>query len=231
MTVQILPRGANRPPAAPLVVLSTCAGVDAALAAATGEVLLASTLPHRCGDPLRRVDLENMVRGVRYRILLDDRVRELPTLLLRLGQLAGARTEIRTLVGLPTDLAVIDRGAALLPVERGGAGPAELALFRLPSVVATSVALFDRLWPTAAPLTAWRSDLDWRERELLALLAAGGTDESAAARLGISVRTVRRMMAAIMDRLGARSRFQAGLKAASHGLLAAPSAAGPDYGG
>src|SRR5690606_39837840 len=62
-------------------------------------------------------------------------------------------------------------------------------------------------------------ELTTRERELLTLLSAGNTDESAAAQLGVSVRTVRRMVADIMDRLGARSRFQAGVKAADRGWL------------
>ncbi|MFY1688274.1 LuxR C-terminal-related transcriptional regulator [Plantactinospora sp. WMMB782] len=230
MTVQMIPGRAARP-AAPLVLLSTCAGIDAALTAATGEVLLASTLPPPTASPLRRVDLDNIARGVRYRVLLDDRVRELPALALRLGQLADGRTEVRTLAALPADLTVVDGATALMPVERDSGRPAELAMFRLPSVVATAVALFERLWQPATPLTAWQADLSWRERELLALLSAGCTDESSAARLGVSVRTVRRMMAAIMDQLGARSRFQAGLKAANRGLLATHHAAGPDYAG
>jgi DNA-binding CsgD family transcriptional regulator len=66
--------------------------------------------------------------------------------------------------------------------------------------------------------------LDDRERQLLGLLATGLTDGSVAARLGVSERTVRRSMATIMARLGARSRFQAGLIAARLGLPA--SAAG-----
>ena len=51
------------------------------------------------------------------------------------------------------------------------------------------------------------------------LLAAGLTDEAAAARLNISHRTARRLMAGLMERLGARSRFEAGLKAAQRGWL------------
>ncbi|MFV2115768.1 LuxR C-terminal-related transcriptional regulator [Micromonospora sp. LOL_025] len=230
MTAPTLTTAANRPPTTPLVVLSTCAGIDAALAAASSHVLLASTLPQPWGNPLRRVDLDNIARGVRYRILLDERVRDLPTLALRLGQLAGGHAEVRTLANLPVDLTVIDGDAALLPVAPGAAGAAELAMFRLPSVVATAAALFERLWPAAAPLHAWPAELNCRERELLALLSAGCTDESSAARLGVSVRTVRRMMATIMDRLGARSRFQAGLEAAHRGLLTAPRHR-PDYRG
>lgn len=51
------------------------------------------------------------------------------------------------------------------------------------------------------------------------MLAAGLTDEAAAKRLGVSLRTVRRIMAGLMDRLQASSRFEAGLKAAQKGWL------------
>jgi len=57
------------------------------------------------------------------------------------------------------------------------------------------------------------------ERALLRLLAGGLTDETAARRLGISVRTARRQMAALMGMLEASSRFQAGHKAAQRGWL------------
>jgi DNA-binding NarL/FixJ family response regulator len=53
----------------------------------------------------------------------------------------------------------------------------------------------------------------------LKLPAQGLTDEAAAARLGVSHRTARRMMAELMERLGARSRFEAGLRAAQRGWL------------
>jgi DNA-binding CsgD family transcriptional regulator len=208
------------------VVVMPQAGIDAALATATREVLVA-----RAADPgsaLCRADRDNLRRGVRYRVLLPEQLRASPVLALRMGRLAPAGVQVRTVPVVPTDATVVDGTLAMLP---GGPAPAEgepraggLTMVRLPSVVGTVVALFEQLWASAAPLTA--SDLtgddglSGRERELLALLSAGCTDESAAARLGISVRTVRRMMAAIMTRLGARSRFQAGLKAADRGLLA-----------
>jgi DNA-binding CsgD family transcriptional regulator len=197
-----------RPP-----VVSTHAGIDAALATAGREVL-------RIGVPLRHVDHDNLRRGVRYRILMADDVRANPVLALRLGRLALTGAEVRTMPELPVEATLVDGRLAMLPAASGS----ELAVMRLPSVVCAMVALFEQLWAAAAPLTSAEvtngAGLTVRERELLALLSAGCTDESAAARLGISVRTVRRMMAAIMTRLGARSRFQAGLKAADRGLLA-----------
>ncbi len=207
------------------MVLSTHASIDATLAAATREVLVTRTLA-RTGepvDPLRRVDQDNLRRGVRYRVLLPDRVRDVPALAMRLGRLTLTGAEVRTLAEVPTDATVVDEVLAMLPTDRRDGRPGDVAMIRLPSVVNAVAELFERLWPSAVPLTP--SDvpdgagLGGRERELLALLSAGCTDESAAARLGISVRTVRRMMSAMMNRLGARSRFQAGLKAADRGWL------------
>lgn len=58
------------------------------------------------------------------------------------------------------------------------------------------------------------ADLNERERETLVLLAEGLTDDGISRRTGLSVRTSRRTIAHLMDRLGARSRFQAGVEAA-----------------
>ena len=197
------------------IALSAPAAVDAALANAVREVLVARTAAAAPGGPLGRADHDNLRRGVRYRILLTDSVRGHPAVVLRLGRLVAAGAEIRTVAQVPTDVTVIDETVALLARDRSAG---DVAMVGLPGVVDTVVALFERLWASGLPLTE-ADELCGRERELLALLSAGYTDESAAARLGVSVRTVRRMMSTIMTRLGARSRFQAGLRAADRGML------------
>jgi DNA-binding NarL/FixJ family response regulator len=53
---------------------------------------------------------------------------------------------------------------------------------------------------------------------ILQTLATGLTDEAAARRLGISLRTYRRRVAGLMNLLEADSRFQAGVHAAERGL-------------
>ena len=55
------------------------------------------------------------------------------------------------------------------------------------------------------------------ERDVLRLLAQGHTDEAVAARLGLSVRTVRRVVKDMLDRTGARSRFELGVRASAQG--------------
>lgn len=57
------------------------------------------------------------------------------------------------------------------------------------------------------------------ERAVASLLVTGMTDEMAARRLGLSRRTFRRRLKALMDKLGARSRFQAGFMLAGTGWV------------
>jgi DNA-binding CsgD family transcriptional regulator len=205
-------------------------GVEALLASVSREVLVMSTLTVATRNPIgaiRGIDHENLRRGVRYRVVVPDPARTAPTLATQLGALSLAGADTRTAARMPADALVIDRVVAVLPADRGANGvtsaTAGIAVFRLPSVVTTTIELFERVWQTAVPLAASdppeAAEPCTRERELLSLLSEGNTDESAAIRLGVSVRTVRRMVADIMNRLGARSRFQAGVKAADRGWL------------
>ncbi|GLY65096.1 LuxR C-terminal-related transcriptional regulator [Amycolatopsis taiwanensis] len=199
---------------------------DPLLATARSEVLVATTPTTASPNPFgiaRPVHHQNLRRGVRYRVLVPESARMAPSLGARLSKLALAGAAVRTLPEVPTDTLVVDRTTAVYRADRPGAG---IAPFRHPGVVAAAVEMFERLWFTSAPLLPDTTELAARERELLSLLAAGRTDAAAAEALGISVRTVRRLVAGIMDRLGARSRFMAGVKAAHHGWLAA---AGPVF--
>jgi DNA-binding CsgD family transcriptional regulator len=203
------------------------AGVEVLLASATREVLVMSTRSVAARDPIggvRRIDHENLRRGVRYRVLVPDSARTAPVLAPRLGTLALAGADTRTVPAVPTDALVIDGSVVVLPVDRTAGGRSfGTAVFRLPSVVTTTTELFERVWRSAVPMNPTdmpeAAELSARDRELLSLLSSGSTDESAAARLGVSVRTVRRAVADLMNRLGARSRFQAGVKAADRGWL------------
>ncbi|WP_424187379.1 response regulator transcription factor [Actinokineospora sp. G85] len=196
-------------------------GLDALLAEATAEVLVLSGQTAACPTgPARRIDHHNLRRGVAYRVVVPDLARTAPGLGPRLVGLAAAGADTRTVPEVPTDVVVVDREAVILPNEATG-----VAVLRLPGVVDGMVGLFERVWATAVPLIATgvpgRSELTGRERALLELLAAGCTDDAAALKLEVSVRTVRRMVADITNRLGARSRFQAGAKAAARGWLPA----------
>jgi DNA-binding CsgD family transcriptional regulator len=191
-------------------------GIAELLAAARDEVIAMSNLTP-AGPAFGPRDVRG---GVRYRAIYPDTARTTPSLARHLGAMSLAGTAVRTTPLVPMNVLVIDRSIAVLPSD---SATGRVAVLRLSGVVVTALELFERIWPDAVPLAAddlpADTDLSLREREMLRLLALGATDEAAAAQLGISVRTVRRMVAQIMRRLGARSRFQAGVKAADRGWL------------
>jgi DNA-binding CsgD family transcriptional regulator len=67
-------------------------------------------------------------------------------------------------------------------------------------------------------------DLTPREQAIVTSLAAGCTDASAAAQLGLSVRTIAYTVRGLMDRYGVQNRFQLGLVLGSTGVDPRPPA-------
>ncbi|HET6711450.1 helix-turn-helix transcriptional regulator [Amycolatopsis sp.] len=209
----------------PAVVLAAdrAGGAAGPLASATTDVVVMTVLAPGAPDPiapLRRIDLDNLRRGVRYRVLMPDRARLDPAVATRLAALVRAGAVVRTVAQVPSSALVVDHAVAVLPARRPASG---VTAVHLPAVVTTVVELFERLWSGATPFlsaeSANEAGLTARQRELLTLLSEGCTDDTAAARLDLSVRTVRRMVSDLMNQLGARSRFQAGVKAADRGWL------------
>lgn len=193
-------------------------------AAASGEVMAmsASSTPR----PDESVIPEPNSGHVSYRFTFADSGLPDTTYIGQLRALAENGAEIR-LGRVPLSTMIVDGSTVVLPICDAAAGQAVgVATLWLPSAVDALVELVERVWTEATPLDqppANDTGLPGpRERDLLALLVAGTTDESAAYRLGISVRTVRRMVSDLMDRLGARSRFQAGARAAERGWLRTP---------
>lgn len=178
-------------------------GLHTALARARRDVLVITTMgttPGRRGIPFL-FDRESLPAGVRYRILVPEAVRLAGPVTTRLADLADAGAQVRTVPDVPLDALVVDGSPAVLP----GGTPAGAVLTRV----------FDSLWSAGTPFGM--GVLNTREHQVLTMLSAGRTDESMAAQLGLSVRTVRRMISALMGRLEARSRFQAGVRAANLG--------------
>ena len=167
-------------------------------------------------------DLGLLERGVRFRTLYTRaQLADEPMLdYMRMMQRNGA--DIRIADTLPHRLAIFDRTVSFLPVDprrpRSGA-----LVVREPAITANLVMLFESLWAGAQDLdealeagVPAASDLD---RSVLMLMSSGVKDEAAARQLGISDRTYRRHVADILIRLGASSRFQAGVEAVRHGWL------------
>lgn len=97
-----------------------------------------------------------------------------------------------------------------------------MAMVRTPALVTLLGELFERVWSQAAPRRREReplSSLTDQERTVLRMSAEGLTDEVIARHLGLTSRTVRRHMATAMERVGAQSRFQAGVRIAKAGIV------------
>ncbi|MBS2965771.1 helix-turn-helix transcriptional regulator [Actinocrinis puniceicyclus] len=119
-------------------------------------------------------------------------------------------------------IAVFDRSTAFIPMERNGVASG-IVVITHEAVVRYLCRGFERLWSGAMPFTEELATHELALRDnrmlLMRLMAAGLKDEAIANRLGISTRTCRRHMAALLEALGASSRFQAGVKAGQLGLL------------
>ncbi|AZM58176.1 MULTISPECIES: helix-turn-helix domain-containing protein [unclassified Streptomyces] len=164
-------------------------------------------------------------RGVRMRTLYLDSVRNSPATVAYANWLAELNGEVRTTPSLPIRLMVLDRQIAIVPTDEENSRAGALVLSGSGTVTALC-ALFETIWDSAAPLggasSREREDergLSPQESEALRLLGQGLTDDAVAKRLGVSPRTARRIAADLMEKLGARSRFQAGSRAVAKGWL------------
>ncbi|WP_169952743.1 LuxR C-terminal-related transcriptional regulator [Microbispora sp. H11081] len=87
--------------------------------------------------------------------------------------------------------------------------------------------VFDWCWATSAALGSEAldppapQDLSEQQKAVVRMLAAGMKDETIARNLGISQRTLRRLITELMEVLESGSRFQAGVKAAALGWVPA----------
>lgn len=169
-------------------------------------------------DP--ELELATLARGVRLQTVYESRVLREPERLAEIYPVMAAGEQARVLPELPLKLVLVDDRWALLPVSTGSELESVL-LVRPSSLLDALAGLFELYWSRAMRMPAPDSaELPQdRHRQLLALLAAGLTDESIARQMGVSTRTVQRWVREVMDRFGARTRFQAGIQAARADLL------------
>ncbi len=167
-------------------------------------------------EPERRL----LERDVRVRAVYETGAVGAPGRRAEIAAVVAAGEEARMLPELPCKLAIVDDRWALLPVATG----AELrgaVLVRASSLLDALTGMFEAYWHRAVgvPHAAGATAAPDRRTELLTLLSAGFTDDSIARQLGVSPRTVQRWVRELMDALGARTRFQAGIQASRAGWL------------
>lgn len=183
--------------------------------------------------PLNEEELELLARGVKYRTLYDAAGLELPGQLDRIRAYMDAGEEARFLGGLPMKLSIYDRTRALAPLRLDQPGTEGALLIEGSSLLEALLTLFEVLWERSIPVESQihikgrsprarpqrRGTSTDEDKALLLALAGGIKDEIIARQLGVGVRTVERRVKRLMHRLGAHTRFQAGLQAAKKGWI------------
>lgn len=162
-----------------------------------------------------------LARGVRVRTVYLDSVRNDQASLQHALWLHEMGGEVRTAPTLPLRLQIIDAKAALLPLDPLNTA-AGAVLVREPGVVHMVAALFEQIWDLAKPTESPPESvpvLSAREQEVLKMLSRGMTDQAIARHLAVSLRTERRIISDLMERLDAQTRFQLGQQAVRHGHL------------
>lgn len=121
---------------------------------------------------------------------------------------------------LPTKLLIVDSHTALVPLGPYGH---PCLLIRDQGIVDAFVSYFELKWAEARPWAPPGIPIPEKEntqrQRILEALAAGLKDEAIARQQGVSVRTVRRHITALMQELGVTTRFAAGVAAVRRGWL------------
>lgn len=199
--------------------------------AAEREVCMLDTSPYAVDPGLNaEYESEALRRGVSFRTVYAIDGLELPERLMQARRMASFGEQGRVLPEVPLKLALIDGRTALLPLttREYGVGASSVVVHHS-ALTDALCAVFETLWRQGAPLggptasgvpsATASGELTAIEREILTLLAAGLSDNAITRQLGISVRTLRRRIGELQERLGANGRFQAGVLAARRGWI------------
>jgi predicted transcriptional regulator len=193
------------------------------LAGARSEVCVLDQPPY-VSPPEDHVALEvdTRARQVQWRVIYDRSSIELPGRLAEIVHLIAAGERARVTPTLPFKLGLVDERVAVLPVGSNGIVD-KVLLIRPSALLDVLISTFELYWDRGIPFTpnsaASGAADEVADPQLLALLAAGLTDESIARQLGLGPRTVQRRVRQLMDRSGAQTRFQAGVQAMRRGWL------------
>ncbi|MEV7870047.1 helix-turn-helix transcriptional regulator [Streptomyces sp. NPDC088124] len=191
-------------------------------ARAEHEVCLFDTPPYLApAAPQAHFQADLLRRGIVSRGIYAATALEDPKILSRALRMAELGEQARVSPSVPLKLLVVDGCRAMLPLTASATGGYCAVVVWHSAVTEALQQLFELAWQQASPLgrPAGDGELPEAERMLIRLLAAGMKDEAVARHLGVSLRTLRRRVSDLQERLGAASRFQLGARAAERGWV------------
>lgn len=200
------------------------ADFNASITTSTGSMHPGPLPPSEILSYSVKADAELVERGIKVRAIYPRSVDSAPRQRKYLTQLHATGIEVRLADQVPLDLLIGDNHTALLTANPEN--PSEGAIVvRGVILVRSYIAMYEDCWLRSTPYSPQAAaafetgDLTDQHRTALRLLANGLTDERIARKLGVSLRTVSRLVSEIMRYLEAESRFQAGVIASNQGLI------------
>jgi hypothetical protein len=126
---------------------------------------------------------------------------------------------VRVVEAVPMTVCVLDQTFAVIPLDLKVLSLGFVVVTD-PTVLSALLAVHDLLWSAGVdPTTGQVAPPPRQLIDVLAAMRTGNGDDAAARRIGLSPRTYSRRVAQVLDVLGARSRFEAGLEAGRRGWL------------
>jgi DNA-binding CsgD family transcriptional regulator len=165
----------------------------------------------------RALPAEVVERGVTFRNIYARAALDVPGAqeMLRISLAAG--WQCRVYPELPMKLVLVDEQAALLPL--GPTGMEGAVLVRAPVILAALRTYFELLWAKSVSVDGSPVKLPLEQDQVLRLVLTGMTDAAIARHLGISERTVRRHVGALLDTLSASNRVTLAVTAIRDGWV------------
>ncbi|WP_340684137.1 MarR family transcriptional regulator [Amycolatopsis coloradensis] len=179
---------------------------------------------------LAPVEAQMLERGVVFRALYDTAGLATRSLQTEVEPAIARGEQARVLPEAPVKLILSDNRRAMLPLQSDPTMVESVVIVHPSALLDALGALFEVLWRSAAPLSAAErggmsaDSISAEDLRLIGLLTAGLPDQAIARQLGLSYRTFQRRLVSLIESLGARTRFQAGLQVAFRGLVPNPVA-------
>lgn len=165
----------------------------------------------------RALPTEVVERGVRFRNIYARAALEVPGAAEMLRTSLESGWQCRVCPQLPMRLVLVDECVALLPL-----GPTALSgavLIRAPVIIAALRMYFELLWSRSVSVEGNLAKVNPEQDQVLRLVLTGMTDGAIARHLGVSERTVRRHVQALLEALGATNRVTLAVAAVREGWV------------
>lgn len=183
--------------------------------------LLSGQPPQRVFDAARSNDLALSERGIRLRLVYPRAFAEVDYVRAYTDELTRVGVLVRFADRVPHRMLVVDGVHVVVPIDVTDEGRGAVFITE-PAIGRGLHLLAQNMFARGVPLAEVGGHVEAPsavELRVLTLMNTGFTDEVAARELGISDRTFRRYVADLLVRLGASSRFQAGVRAVERGWI------------